>query len=536
MKGPSAAARARIPLVFLLVAALNGCATPRKPLPPAGEKPAVAPAEDSSAAGQPAAEPTGNGHEEAVPAAETDQPVTLDVETAVALALRHSPELAALRAAVCVAIEERRAALALRDPELRFSYGQGGTDTERTGIFPVGVDRGVGLPPLVTGYVTNTLEAATSSDHGYEVALRLFPPNPFVMRAAAMSGDATVRAAAATLRAAEWRIASDVKRLFNEMQWAERELVTIRTRLKLSRELYEETKIQASPAKRAKQTTDVATAARRYHGVLRRLADREGDVETAREAIASYVGMRAADLRIRHREAVPAAIDIEKIDMERLERFALSRRADIEALRAQEMAARGRLAEVRSQAIPWFAYLQGSLSEATTEDETDLRWRAADGSRYADPSPPTTFDTETSVEWRLDARVQIPLFSLPAALRQRRATEYGQYAVQVAEVEKSVVLQVRNAVDALRSAQQNMTRYAADADPLVAEMKELLRQFTDEQGKVLVPFLEDAMRLREELIRAEDSALETAFAYREAVIRLEEAIGGSLEEFLRALK
>ena len=144
----------------------------------------------------------------------------LDTKTAVALALKNDPDLAVLRDSVRVADANRSAVIQIDPPQLRFSTGSGErtgrqfqtvpiTDAPLSGNALVGaVVAADNSPATATGVTTDTDEGQHS-----EVALRLYPPNPFVLKYRVSERTALLLAAVSGLRAAEWQIANEVQRV-----------------------------------------------------------------------------------------------------------------------------------------------------------------------------------------------------------------------------------------------------------------------------------------------------------------------------------
>jgi outer membrane protein TolC len=207
----------------------------------------------------------------------------LSIEGAVLRALDRSGDVAALRAAVALAEQRRRAAGDLVDPELQFGLSGGSGDgdrlresTRRTEASSAGKQgsRGTlattetttglgGIPDSTASSFRETAEQAaltsagtrtessrasgwtSEEDDGYRIGVRLFVPNLWQWSPRMAARRAEIEAARADLQAAEWNVASEVRRLCAELDFQTNDLALAEARLRLDEEIVKLVKARA---------------------------------------------------------------------------------------------------------------------------------------------------------------------------------------------------------------------------------------------------------------------------------------------------
>jgi len=451
------------------------------------------------------------------------QQPALTVADAIERVLRRHPEIIALRAVVQTALQERRLALDVRDPELNFTISDAETETRRTGQHELG-----GIMPngtkYISGYLNDTIEAKTADSESWAIRLRVFPPNPFLMTARRMAAGAQYRIAESNLREAEQRIGREVKDLFNQLTAAEQDLEVSRRRLELRAEMRREIEKTALRGSR----TELMLASGRYLRGLANRTERRRDRTIARARLCTLLGVQEAALNIVLLEQTPFAEALSRLDPHDLVLYALEHRPDLTRAHWQYRAARRRLAELRLTSAPWFTTLDATYAEQTSSEIRSPEWRTSAGTPYTELQPAFgTVDEDIESEWRISAGVTIPLFSPMTRWRRACATEAQSYQTQYFEAKERIPAEVRNSLAALRAILDELENYQAEADPYIRDIRKALPEM-----RALHMDPKDIASLSEELERYEAACAEAAFAYREELFAFETAIGTSLERYL----
>ncbi|MBN1268211.1 MAG: TolC family protein [Kiritimatiellae bacterium] len=400
----------------------------------------------------------------------------LDLESAVAAALKSDPRVLGARALLAAAQGERRAAWAPRDPEARFEY----SESEGT--------RGTTLP------------GAEQWDE-YSYGLRFFPSHPGVARAGSRAAAARVRAAEAAVRLAGWQTSCEVRRLFcdvarlrEQVAAEERCIAATRVRHAVARE-----KAEGGAA----TSLDVSAAALDVLDAVRRRDRTSGLLFEASARLAALAGRPdLSDVELSD-SFTPPDIDPAGLDVERLVGAALEQREDVASAAWQMAAAEADLAAERRGRQPWLTHIEVSYSEERgyQDDET----------------------------WGVGAGFGLPLFSSVAPGAQ--AAREGDVACRREELVAARELarqEITEAVGALRAAAQRRRAFEAEAGPVLREMKDTLSGLAgrDDVG--------DDMRaaLEEKIALAEADLIEARHAHELAWLWLEEVLGTSPQDAL----
>lgn len=450
-------------------------------------------------------------------------PLSLDL--AIELALARSPELTDLRARVALARQQRRADLAIRNPELRLSYDVAKTETEKRGLLAFGTPLPDGTY-LITHYENRLIKAKTGTGEAFQAAIRFYPPNPFIMNASARSAAAEIEIAYAELQAAEATVNDDVKRLFAEVHYRREDVGFLRQLAAIRKSLHELEKQRA--ARRLATSTDVAAAARRYLTAFLNRKEGERALAAARELLATHVGRNTTDLNTLGPQPELPAAEISQVDEGGLVHLALCHRPDLAALAWRYHAARARLRRHRAGYVPWFTHVQGGYSRNTATDEQNPAWKTADGRRYADPSPSVNFDEDLSSEWRIDLAIEIPIFAALQSSGRAHVDECALRTTQLLESEDRAAAEVRNALASLRAAVRDADETRENTQTYVEDIRKALEKTRNRMD--VDP--EDVSRMNETLVRIERGAAESKFEARNSLLRLERAVGLDLNNIL----
>ncbi len=581
---------ARPPAALLGVAILlAGCVTP---LPPADPMPAAPLTEQVPTSPDMSTAPAG----------------PLTVESAIQRALDCNGEITTLRAALSVAEQRRRAATDITDPELNLSWGEQTVDglrdrnsSEVTDSSEHGEQTSTrlqttsettlkdGLPDSTsTGSqsatdlrttsgrahqtrTTTTTGYATEDTDGYRIGLRLFVPNLWQMMPRLTARRAEVQAAKADLRAAEWRVTCEVRRLFNELSYLTGDMALARELIRLNDAILATTRDRLAAG--AAITTDLMTAVRRNLQAQNELDTLSQRHATARRDLGLLLNLSLEPTALDLPELKPPALPADDLTNDALERLALWRRADIAALHWRTVAAQAAYREARNIRLPWVKEISGSYRASHSEtDGTDAsagssrgsdttfssstseghgtRTETASGGSVSE-STETSLDQEEGVsrnvqtetesgttwihdqsdseEWQIGFAVDIPIFSWvknhePDVLR----AEHGLARALETDGLRMVRREIGDALDEWRESHRQQTRYDDLIDPLIAEMQRTAAELESTPGTMP----DQAAAARAQVIESRRFKLGISHRTCQAVVRLESALGVPLKEAL----
>jgi outer membrane protein TolC len=480
----------------------------------------------------------------------------LDVRAALRVALRHNPELVLLRQAAEVARAQARTFVGLRDPELRVSYGEGERVTDRVWLVPreelmpyisfpydnrvlltsnpedmqkekdPRVQKWLIAPDEADRYFavsSNRFHGVTTETDVLRIALRLFLPNLWTAGPRADASRAAFAAAAAELSDAERRVRAEVKRRFAEILYLEQDLALV---AQLAEVRQKTLALVTDLVERGQATALDSAAALQRHAQA--VADRgrlEADLAAARSALSSAMGHPAGGVPLSAEGLLPSVPDEEALRAERLKRVALENRYDVAAAYWRCQAAMAVLREARAARLPWFTFLEGSYGRTHQRDRRDAVWEMSGGSAYLDPFLALPMDEVEETEWRVDAAISVPLFSLgPGATRVQRA-EYARALALLGESVRQAGVQVQDAALLLQRTEARASPLRADVEQRSLEARQVLAQA--EARPDLNPL--DIEKVREATVQMERTLAQYQYDRRVALIRLEESLGCEAE-------
>lgn len=469
----------------------------------------------------PASESTGPSG--VVSAVSSDHPVA-EIELWMELALRHNPDLVRLRAEADVAEAQAQTAEGWTDPELRLGWGRGDRTVDRTWWGPNpdwDPQAPDGNPPFQSGRVPT---ARIEESDRAQVALRISPPHPVLTAARNSANRALAQAARSDFQVAAWQIYGELKAALLERDGAERgmeltmRLIDIRrTVLAATRELVTAGQMTVVDQMAAQQQVFQATQQNE-----RQLARKQA-AEHALYALSGFASPPPREALRQEPEPLPPP---ESLNVADLENRAFVHRGEMMAAQWRTRAAAASLREARSARMPWFSFLEASYARTRTRDDTQgsLRLASVDPGEADEPLNYMSLDDEAESEWRIEAGITLPVFSLgPRATRVALA---GQRAARAGEAQ--IAAQVAGEV---RSAYQD---YVAHLNRLADVRRDIQNQEEQIQahqkrmtGHAEISRLDEA-RMQEALA---DMALlrnEIDQAGRQALLRLEAAVGENL--------
>lgn len=447
----------------------------------------------------------------------------LTLAAAIERATAASEDVAMLVASVEVASKEKLVAGDWKDPELRLSYGEADDDGSRSKLVTQSLP--VGAPGTTLG---GGPEAATSTQtsSGYDVALRVFPQNPWARRQRVSAGTAGIYASVADLLDEQWRLENNVRRLFLQIHYlserleAHRELTEVyREALRISQELADQGHGTVA---------DVMSASRRY---LEALSDRDRtlrDLDAARRELASMVAMPFDDIHVVITPDLLADLRIDGIDAELLEQKALNQRRDLSALYWRRAQAESAWREMRASRTPWFSYVQASYGQR--DSESDESASETDTSLSGITRQEDTVESSESSrdEWRVDAGITLPIFPGSNHESALRFAEYRRAELMEVKAKERAQREIMDALAGVKAAVAARERYQRETLPVTKDMEAMLVRVQAQSG--LDPI--ETARLREQILEARRIELEAGMGFHLAVVSLEEAIGMRLNDVL----
>ncbi len=482
------------------------------------------------------------------------QPKALDVEAAVALALAKNPLLTGLRHAAETARAETGSALELRDPELSLGYGEGERTTDRSWLVPKAelaplysypnkdylisedpaqlarekdplVQRAL-IPPGgqydYLAYSSNRYSGTTMDSDSWRMGVRFFPPNPFLAQARGAALRAAYAAALADVYAEEWRVICRIREIYAELAHLQRQQALLQDLIEIRQASAKNTSTLSE--QKHVPLVDAITAT---HRLFQAIAERDKlDNENAillGELVELTGQAIPASAIVLSPPTVSTLQDLEPIE---LQRTALARRKDIAALYWRTQQAEAALSEARRLRIPWFNRLEGSYSESTRRDDPDANWALAGRTAELDPLYSLAVDEQAESEWRVEALVNIPLFSLgPQTTRIQRA-QHQQALAALAATTRTALDQVLTATHALRQAQQRSAEFQSGFLPRLHDAESALALM--DQNNSASP--SDLEKLREIILEMKTLQIRFEYDLQAATLRLKAALGGDPDD------
>jgi outer membrane protein TolC len=443
----------------------------------------------------------------------------IDADTALALALKHNPDLATLRADVDLASAERSVALRVDDPEMRLRFGNSTSAGDQFTVNAV-TNYPLLFPPGA-GY-TNVTDHTTWQGDGssFRAALRFYPPNPWAMSSRASAADARIMAAEATLQAEEWRIATEVRIALERLRYMAEDMKILRRLAAVQSELQDIAEAQELLG--SGTTLDTLKASRSYLGAVIDLERAGQDYAEARMELSVLMGMSLpADLKLNTANAVPDMRDVADLDVAQLADVALRQRADMAAVMWRMKAAEGDVDEARASRIPWLSFVQLSYARTTRSTMGDTMPLTADIDEGIINSSDSSWDNMERDEWRIDAGITIPLFSAVTPVAAPAEAEKRRCETELESTWRAIVVSVDNALTHLSAAQAAVKDHALHSAPQVERMKKLAKDM--EKRNDLPP--EDILAVEDAILVTERNKCRLDHEYRVARIRLDGALG-----------
>lgn len=452
-------------------------------------------------------------------------PVTntvLDVHSAITAALAHQPDLVLLRQAMEVARAEAVTCPGLLNPELRVGYDVGGQRTERTWY----TNTAYNVTPPYTNTAWRPLNARgddTEDQDTLQLALRIFPPNPWLLWAQGDGARARFAAASADLRAAEWRVECTVRKVFNTLDYLGQDLELAEGLVAVRHAEAETMRILAD--KRQVTAVDELSAVQKHYQVLMDRDRIEANLAQKRAELTALTGVPVAGVLQdppAERETGRQALDRDRLAALRAK--VIENRQEVVAAYWRQQSAQAALRAAKSLRVPWFTHIQGSYARGRSHEA--LSAAANLQTVYgAIPDPVLATDESEAESWGIEAAVEIPIFSLgPGATRLQRA-DCRRWTAVFGETTRNVLAQFDEAVMAWQDSCRHSDRLETDSGALIKRAEELAAQIAERRD--LAPG--DAGKVQETILQMKRTVLQSHFERQQAWLLLEEAFGASLK-------
>lgn len=446
-------------------------------------------------------------------AAAAHTPLTL--AALVNSACQHNPEILTLRGAVEAARAEAITVTGLRNPELRMEYGEGSRYTGRTWYQPSGAANGGGVDWRPAADVRKR----ESESDVVRLGLRLFPPNPWLLRAQGAGARARFAAATADLRAAEWRLECAIGRLLSEIRTLRRELRIACQQAEVRREYT--AAVIARLQHNQGSALDQLDARQRH---LRATEDVAVIEELLREKLQAVFDLSGASLEGEAAE-IEGEPEVPLTALAGLEFRWMESRQEVVAAYWRHQGAMATLREAKARRIPWLSHVQGSYGRGTTGEEKDAIAALSGAPSGLTPDSQIAVDDSEDEEWSIEAAVEIPVFSFYGGATRMERTEVARCAQVLRATLRRAGAEFGNARFLWLNARERTKECQAGLADVENQAEHLGRQM--EEAGLLGP--EEQLAVTEMKLQAQRAALQARRSESLAFWRFREACGERIE-------
>lgn len=430
-------------------------------------------------------------------------------------ARQHNPELLALQDAMESARAEAVTATGLRNPELRVEYGEGSRLTGRTwyrSSVPPEPGRPAGVPQ-------GTIRHEDVDSDAVRFGLRLFPPNPWLLRAQGACSRARFAAAAAELQAGEWRLECAIGKALSEMRTLGHELEVVRQQASLRREYAD----AVSSRMKQQQATalDELDARQRLLRATEDVAQLEQALLQKEQWLTELSGV--APGQSGEAGGLPVA-GVAPGAVSGLDGRLFESRQDVMAAYWRHQGAIALLRESKSRRIPWLAHVQGSYARGSSEEQVEAMAAFSSGFPGA-PADGFTTDRGEDEEWSIEAALEIPVFAFHAGASRVERVELARCARLLRETVRRAGMELETSRSQWKAAAERAGQCQAELDGIQQETSKLGRAL--EQAGLWGP--EEQLKVREMMLQTRRAAIRTAGEKEAAFWRLREASGQRIE-------
>jgi len=399
------------------------------------------------------------------------------------MALANSPQFAEAEGNLRVAKARWNIIGEWRDPEFR-----GGFDWD-----DVRVEKASGGPG------TDTVRR----NEGVDTSIRLYPPNPFELRAELDKAMAEISFAEFALRQVGKELVVEVRRLYQELQF-------IQESIRLGKGLY---RLEIEEYDRLKKLLDAGQQ-------LRAPVDNQRIRALGKRGIASSSKIRFDKVRSELAALAglgnPRRISVNGVPNRPIIGFrddtvaALSEVAFINNLKLGDLdrlqkLAKGDLRAFKAQRIPWVSFLEGGRSRT-----------------YNERLP-------VNDNWSVRLAIDVPIFSLFSKEGDIYKEQIRSYQKQAELYRKQIQRSVGTAISSIRETRDGLGRYDRETQSILADMQSMeteLEKFPQQRADMLHRRNLTSLGRSRERLEAEQ-------AYHDALLNLEEIIREDIEKVFR---
>ncbi|MDB6071780.1 MAG: hypothetical protein JWL81_2951 [Verrucomicrobiales bacterium] len=343
-----------------------------------------------------------------------------------------------------------------------------------------------------------------SRDDQLSILVRFRVPNPWERRANIEIAAAETARAESDYLIEEDKLIRTVRALYEDLNMAESV-----SRSSSSRRSFQEKYGAEVEAANFPELADLAADIRLEVGkAIREQREFRSDIARLREELAVYCGLDKPDRIGVIGKPTRRIVPVDALDVDYLISMAQLHRSDLLDLKSRLAVAKAELMGAKAAKIPFVTFF-------------DAGWATAQ-------STGRTGETE---EWSVRAGISLPLFDWfginKAHLEHRTATE--AYTKQIDEQRRLIAVEIRTALDRIRSASKELKTYDADLARIRSDSAKSIEQTAIDPIKNLKTRYQN-----EDLIaKFEEDRYEVWSDYYKAVMELERALGTRLEKVLR---
>ncbi len=366
----------------------------------------------------------------------------------------------------------------------------------------------------------------SSDGRAFQAALRFFPPNPYAVKHRVSAADARILRAQALVRAQEWDLSYDIRKLVETAQYQQEEIASLDVLVLIQKQIVKilEERVEAGAA----SAMDAMRASWRH---LQAVSDRDTAIDdrtTTLKDLVPLVGVSLSELTISPRNAAMPGFDPATADLNQLETTALKHRADLNALVWQMQAAKNDLAEARTAERPWFSHVQFSMGRTSRDGSVnpDVRWTDSFGNTITVQDPDQQGSESTRTDWGIEAGIVLPIFTRLTHQSAPLQAEYRRCQTEFSSTWRLVLSDVRSSLADARSSSGDLARYRRERLPEAERMKSMLKAM--ENNVDVAP--DEVLNLRSAILEADRSYGKLEHRYRNAVLDVSKAIGRDISE------
>jgi len=375
---------------------------------------------------------------------------------------------------------------------------------------------------------SRTYSGTTADSDSFRAGVRFFPPNPWILKARGAAGRANYAAALSDVEAAEWRVACRVKQLVATVAYLQEdiaqlgELIAARERMAgAAKTLSDEGQVPL---------IDAVAASQRHMEAIDEMHQQQSELRLADSELRGLVGLAVDFGPVELETLIDTGIAENSPPATALRTQVLENRRDIAAAYWRSQAAEAVLREAKATRIPWFTRIEGSYGRNTRNERPEEAWEMSGGYADLDPLYSVAVDDVEDTEWRIEAVMTIPLFSLGSRATRIQRAEHEQTLAALGEVTRLAMNEMSDSLQAVEQARERMLRLEADVMPQREETAALLEELgaRSDVGPLEVD------RIREVEIEMARMLGRGRYERVMALLLLEASTGGSLADSVPA--